>query len=265
MDGVFWVRVREQKRVKAFVVMSQSTVGKATPTLCSEDQKLGVLLPEWQPRALPDRNVLEGRYCNLEPLVVSQHAAELFEEHQQTPDGSSWTYLPYGPFVDFESYREWLVKQELSQDPLFFVVRPRSKSCRASGLTSFMRMEPSHGVIELGHVHFAPSMQRTAASTECLYLMLRRVFELGYRRCEWKCDSLNQPSRDSARRLGFTYEGTFRQAVVVKKRNRDTAWFSIIDREWPGIRLAFERWLDASNFDVNGAQRERLNTWEGRP
>jgi RimJ/RimL family protein N-acetyltransferase len=164
-----------------------------------------------------------------------------------------WTYLPYGPFAMRADYQAWVSAGAVSTDPLFFAIVDQGTG-RPVGVAAYLRIDPANGVIEIGHLAYALSLQRTTASTEAMYLMIRHVFELGYRRCEWKCNSLNAPSRAAARRLGFTHEGTFRQAMVTKGRNRDTDWFSIIDTEWPARRAEFERWLAPDNFAADGRQ-----------
>jgi RimJ/RimL family protein N-acetyltransferase len=170
-----------------------------------------------------------------------------------------WTYLAYGPFADHGAYNAWLAGAAESDDPLFHAIVD-GRSGRALGVASFLRIEPAVGVIEVGHIAYAPALQRTPAATEAMYLMMRRVFdELGYRRYEWKCDALNEPSRRAALRLGFTFEGIFRQATLYKGRNRDTAWYSVVDKEWPERKAAFEAWLEPGNFDAEGRQRTRLS------
>ena len=166
--------------------------------------------------------------------------------------------LPYGPFETLAGYRAFVEAECLGEDPLFHAVVPRSDG-RAAGVAAYLRAEPEFGVIEVGHICYAPRLQRTSAATEAMYLLARRAFEeLGYRRYEWKCDALNARSRAAAARLGFRFEGVFRQATIYKGRNRDTAWFSLIDREWPAVRAAFERWLDPGNLDGAGRQRRSL-------
>jgi RimJ/RimL family protein N-acetyltransferase len=200
---------------------------------------------------------MAGRYCRVEPLDVGRHAASLHENNRSAVDGRAWTYLGYGPFETLADYRRWLTEHAQSDDPLFHTIVDATGE--AVGLASYLRIDPANGVIEVGHLNYSPRLQRTRASTEAMYLMMRRAFdELGYRRYEWKCDSLNEPSRQAALRLGFTYEGIFRQAVVYKGRNRDTAWYSIVDGEWPALRAAYEHWLDPANFDDTGRQRRRL-------
>jgi RimJ/RimL family protein N-acetyltransferase len=221
-------------------------------------QPVGFPVPSWQPRPRPGRTSMEGRFCRLEPLEADNHAAALFAANSEDKEASNWTYLPYGPFKRFEDYRAWAVQYSRSDDPLFFAVIARD-SGKAVGVASYLRIEPSSGCLEVGHINFSPRLQRKPAATESMYLMMRRAFdELGYRRYEWKCDALNQPSRSAAERLGFTFEGLFRQATIYKGRNRDTAWYSVIDREWPALKNAFERWLDPGNFDASGRQEHSL-------
>lgn len=223
-------------------------------------QPVGPDLPDWTPRPRPPVAPIPGRYCRLEPLSAPCHAADLYHAFSQASDGSDWTYLSVGPFADAVAYRRF-VEQAQAQaggDPLHHAVID-SASGRALGLLALMRIEPAHGVIEVGHVTFSRLLQRTRIATEAQFLLMRRVFdELGYRRYEWKCDSLNAPSRAAAIRLGFQFEGIFRQAVVYRGRSRDTAWFSIIDSEWPALRAAYERWLGPDNFDAAGRQRQGL-------
>jgi RimJ/RimL family protein N-acetyltransferase len=210
-------------------------------------------------RPRPPLTPLEGRHCRLEPLDPDRHAAELYLGNCQARDERDWTYLPYGPFERLDAYRAWADQAAAADDPLFHTIIDGA-SGRASGVASLMRIDSVNGVIEVGHIKYTPVLQRTVAATEAMFLLMRRVFdELGYRRYEWKCDALNAPSRAAAMRLGFVFEGIFRQAVVYKGRNRDTAWFSIIDREWPGLNRAYEQWLAAENFDAQGRQRRRLS------
>jgi RimJ/RimL family protein N-acetyltransferase len=222
-------------------------------------QPIGLPLPHWTARPRPPRTAIEGRFCRIEPLDVARHGADLFAANREAPDGRSWTYLAYGPFETLDAYRQWLETSCLGDDPLFHAILDKA-SGRAVGLASYLRIDPGPGVIEVGHINYSPLLQRKPAATEAMYLMMRRVFdELGYRRYEWKCDTLNAPSRAAARRLGFRFEGVFRQAAVYKGRNRDTAWFSIVDSEWPALKHAFERWLDPANFDAEGWQRSPLS------
>ncbi len=232
-------------------------VEQGSPSVVNQHgQAVGVALPDWRPRSFPPAAVLTGRSCRLEPLDVEHHVRELFDADAADASGESWTYLPYGPFESFDAYRAWAADMAARSDPQMFAVIDQSG--QAVGVLGLMRIDPSNGVIEIGHVHFSPGLQRSVAATEAVALLLRRAFELGYRRCEWKCDALNQPSRRAALRLGFVFEGLFRQAVVIKGRNRDTTWFSIVDREWPVVAQALAAWLEPANFDAEGRQRHRL-------
>ena len=220
-------------------------------------QTIGPALPGWQPPARPAQRRLKGRFCLVEPLDVAKHARALFDANSQDREQRMWTYLAYGPFAQFNEYERWLTERATSTDPLFQVFVSRA-SGNAVGLGTFMRIDPPAGTIEVGHIALSPVLQRSPAATEAMYLMMRHAFELGYRRYEWKCDALNAKSRRAAERLGFVFEGVFRQATVYKSRSRDTAWYSVIDSEWPVLREAFERWLDRDNFDASGVQRTRL-------
>jgi len=221
-------------------------------------QPIGFPLPDWQARPRPPRTPMEGRFCRLEPFDPERHAAELFAANGEDRDRRNWTYLPYGPFERFEDYRSWLDRFCRGDDPFFQAIIDRSTG-RPVGIASYMRIDPASGVIEVGGINYSPQLQQKPGATEAMYLMMARVFdELGYRRYEWKCDSLNAPSRAAAERLGFRFEGIFRQATVYKQRNRDTAWFSILDSEWPGLKQGFERWLAPENFDASGKQKRQL-------
>jgi RimJ/RimL family protein N-acetyltransferase len=222
-------------------------------------QPIGAPLPGWQKRPRPPRTAMTGRFCRVEPLDPERHAAELFAANRLDRDGRNWTYSAAGPFDRLDAYRAWIDKTCLGQDPLFHAIIDAARGS-AIGVAAYLRIEPAVGVIEVGHINYSPLLQQKPAATEAMYLMMRRAFdELGYRRYEWKCDSLNAPSRAAALRLGFRFEGVFRQATVYKERNRDTAWFSIIDSDWPALKQAFERWLDPDNFDAEGRQRRRLS------
>jgi RimJ/RimL family protein N-acetyltransferase len=216
-------------------------------------QPIGPALPDWRPPPRPQQQPLVGRFCTVEPLDPAKHARDLFEANSLDREHRMWTYLFSGPYDSFEDYERWLAERAPGVDPLFqaFVSR---ETGRAVGLGSFMRIDQAMGAIEVGHIAMSPLLQRSPAATEAMFLMMRHAFELGYRRYEWKCDSLNEKSRRAAERLGFTYEGLFRQAIVYKGRSRDTAWYSIIDAEWPRVRAAFERWLEPGNFDADGRQ-----------
>lgn len=218
-------------------------------------QPIGFPVQGWTARPRPPRTPITGRFCRVEPIDAGRHAEDLYKANT---DLLCWTYLFYGPFESFETYRRWLVEMIALDDPLFYAIVDKA-SGKAVGVAAYMRIDPPNGVIEVGHLNFSPALQRTAAATEAMYLMMRRAFdELGYRRYEWKCDSLNAPSRRAAERLGFNYEGLFRQAIIYKKRSRDTAWYSIVDTEWPARKKAFERWLAPENFDAAGRQRRPL-------
>ena len=212
----------------------------------------------WTPARLPQRELLQGNSVRLEPIDVQRHGKALYDaSHQDGAAHELFMYLPYGPFAGLHQFRTWLGACATSNDPLFVAVVDLATH-RPAGMASFMRMVPEHGVIEIGHIWFSPALQRTRQATEAIYLMVRHAFDLGYRRLEWKCDALNERSLRAALRFGFRYEGVFRQHLVVKDRNRDTAWFSILDREWPQIRAGFEAWLAPDNFETNGEQRRSM-------
>ena len=225
-------------------------------TINAFGQPIGDALPGWTPPLVPSREPMSGRYCRLEP-AHERFVPELYAASAHDRDGRTWTYLPYGPIASEEEYRRWFATTCLGDDPLFFVIVDTALG-RAVGQASYLNIKPTQGSIEVGHIYFSPLAARTRVATEAMYLMMRRAFEAGYRRYEWKCDSLNAPSRAAAERFGFSYEGLFRQAVVVKGRNRDTAWFAAIDGEWPRLSAAFEGWLAPENFDSSGQQRRPL-------
>lgn len=221
-------------------------------------QPVGALLPHWTPPPAPSGAPLHGRYCTLERLDPARHAAALFAANAADQAGAMWTYLPYGPFASFAAYMVLVEQWAASSDPLFYaIIDPAANS--AVGVASYLRVTPPSGSIEVGHLAFAPALQRTRAATEALYLLMAHAFGLGYRRFEWKCNALNRPSRAAAARLGLRFEGIFRQATVVKQRNRDTAWYAAIDRDWPALERAFAQWLDPANFDAHGQQHRRLS------
>jgi RimJ/RimL family protein N-acetyltransferase len=215
----------------------------------------------WSPARRPDRAPLQGETVRLEPIDPARHAEELFAASEGAP--SLWDYLAYGPFENQAVFTDWLKERAASSDPIFYAILERA-SGQAHGMASLMRIKPDNGVIEVGHIWFAPVLQRTRQATEAIYLLARYAFDLGNRRFEWKCDSLNAPSRRAAERYGFVFEGVFRQHMVVKGRNRDTAWFSITDGEWPLRRAAFEAWLAPANFDQTGHQLESLSALRDR-
>lgn len=231
--------------------------------MTTEDtNEMGQALPGWQPPPHPPRLALEGHYCRLEPLDAARHAEALFAANALDAEGLNWTYLSYGPFGDLSQYRAWVEKVGPGEDPLFFAILDQATG-RATGVASYLRIAPESGSIEVGHINYSPLLQRTRAATEAMYLMMAQAFALGYRRYEWKCNALNQPSRAAAQRLGLSYEGLFRQATVVKGRNRDTAWYATIDSEWPALEAAFLQWLDPANFDAQGQQRRPLSSLTG--
>ena len=221
-------------------------------------QPVGAPVPGWSPRPRPPRTAMAGRFCTVEPLDPERHAAQLFAAYADDVEGRIWTYLPRGPYASLDEYRSWAETACRGDDPLVHAIIDNATGAPV-GTASYLRIEPAIGVIEVGSITYSPRLQRRPAATEAMYLMMRRVFdELGYRRYEWKCDSLNQPSRNAAARLGFRYEGLFRQATMTRGRNRDTAWFSVIDKEWPALHAAFEGWLDPANFAADGTQRRSL-------
>jgi RimJ/RimL family protein N-acetyltransferase len=220
-------------------------------------QPIGAALPSWEPPPFPPHTPLVGRYCRLEPLQVARHARDIWSAQAEDPTPARWTYLFNGPFASFEDFEKWMAGAQASRDPQFYAIVV--DDC-AVGLAAYMRIEPKHGVIEIGNIYYSPRLAQTRAATEAMFLFMSNVFELGYRRFEWKCDSCNLPSRLAAGRYGFTYEGKFRQAIVYKGRNRDTAWFAVIDTDWrAGLRDAYLRWLDPANFDAAGAQKLKLS------
>ena len=221
-------------------------------------QPVGFPVPDWHPPFLPARSPLSGRYCRVEPLDTGRHATDLFSAYELDTEGRLWTYLPYGPFETLKDFSLWMDEASKQLDPLYFSIIERTTG-KATGIAAFLRIDPKNGSIEVGGLCFSPLLQRTTAATEAMFLMMEYAFSLGYRRYEWKCNALNAPSRASAERLGFTFEGIFRQATVVKGHNRDTAWYSILDREWPDLKKHFLNWLDPENFDSSGRQKIGLN------
>lgn len=212
----------------------------------------------WQPRPRPARTVTHGRYVDLVPLNVDEHSHELFEASRVADADVRFTWLPEVPPTSLADFRGWVESSAASEDPIFFAVIDKA-SGKVAGRQTLMRIDADNGVVEIGNIYWSPMIARQRGATEALYLAAKYVFdELGYRRFEWKCNDDNVPSKNAALRFGFEHEGTFRQHLIVKGLNRDTAWFSIIDKEWPGLRDSFEVWLDAANFDVNGVQKQRL-------
>jgi len=219
-------------------------------------QAIGDAVLNWAPPPAPPREVLRGRRCDLEPLDLERHGDALYEANARD-DGSNWTYLFAEAPASRESYLSYMQATFTGSDPLCFAIVDQATRT-AVGIASYLRIVPEHGCIEVGHINFSPALQRTPVATEAMYHLMLHVFELGYRRYEWKCDSLNAPSRAAAQRLGFSFEGVFRNAIVYKGRSRDTAWYSITDAEWPAVRGAYEQWLSADNFDAHGSQRVQL-------
>lgn len=220
------------------------------------ERRVGADLLGWQAPKWPENDVMSGRYVRLEPLSDAAHARDLYAVNQA--DARIWDYLPYGPFADFDAYRGWVASVQGGSDPFFFALIDQ-RTGKAAGVASYLRITPVHGVIEVGHINYSPALQSTPAATEAMFLMADWVFRAGYRRYEWKCDALNLPSRRAAERLGFSYEGTFRQHMIYKGRNRDTAWFAMTDKDWPALRAAYLTWLDPANFDGDGRQKVRLS------
>ena len=211
-------------------------------------------LSDWTPPSLPPRVAIPGRYATLEPLDRA-HIPGLLDAFGEDEAGAMWQYLPLEP-VDEARYTTWVDAARASTDPMHFAVRMEND--QLGGTLSLMRITPSVGSVETGWLTFAPRLQRTREATEAVFLLMQWAFEAGYRRFEWKCDAANLPSRRAAERFGFSYEGIFRQASIVKGRNRDTAWFACIDGEWPQLRNAFQTWLSPDNFDQAGEQKQRL-------
>ena len=220
-------------------------------------QPIGDALPDWTGRTAPDHGTLTGRYTTLCALDPSMHGDDLFAAFT---DPAMWTYMPVGPFADRTAFDAFLAGIKHSTDPLFYaIIDPASG--RAMGFASYLRIEPAVGAIEVGYITMSPALQKTRIATEAMYLMMAHAFDdLGYRRYEWKCDNLNGPSKRAAQRFGFTYDGMFPQATVYKGRNRDTAWFSIVDGDWARVKAGFEAWLDPANFDSGAMQKSRLMT-----
>eukprot|EP01134_Creolimax_fragrantissima_P003769 CFRG3769T1 len=202
--------------------------------------------------------VFVGQYCKVEPLDMAKHGADLSHAFVHDTKPEDYTYMPYGPFLTKEECTSYFVSVEHSADPFFYAIVDKSSGV-ALGIASYMRIKPFKGVVEVGFVQYSPLLQRTRMATEAMYLMMKNAFDLGYRRYEWKCDDLNERSMASAIRLGFTFEGTFRQHIFYKGRNRDTAWLAVLDCEWPSLRKSFENFLSPTNFDAEGRQRNSLN------
>ena len=235
------------------------TTRPAEDRLRGESQVSGAAVDPLPPGLFPPRRMLEGVSVRLEPLDPAAHVNELFiASHEDERARAVWTWLYPAPFADEVTFAVWLREGAAAADPVFYAIRDRA-SGRASGMAAFMRVAPKDGVLELGHIWFAPALQQTRASTEALVLMLRHAFDdLGYRRVEWKCNALNAPSRRAALRLGFRFEGIFFRHMIIKGHNRDTAWYAMLAEEWPDRRAAFAEWLADRNFDAQGRQRRPL-------
>lgn len=229
-----------------------------------QDQPVGRLV-DTRVAPRPERTTLKGRAITLVPLDAEAHGDDLFDQSNGGEKDRLWTYLFDGPYTDRAVFKAGLAQKQASNDPLFFAVVDNVTG-RAVGYQTFLRIEPAHRVIEVGNILYTPAMQRTIGATEAQYLFARHVFEdLGYRRYEWKCNELNAPSKRAAVRFGFTFEGVFRDHMIVKGRNRDTAWYSMLESEWPKRKAAFEAWLDPRNFNAEGRQIVALGDLQARP
>lgn len=239
------------------VAISAINFSHAATSVNALGQPVGGSMSDWTPPPFPPHKPLAGRYCQLEPLSTQHHLKDLWSAQSEEPSEACWTYLTCGPFPSVDEFEKWCVDAASTSDPQFYAIVVGG---RAVGFVSYLRIKPDHGAIEVCHVYFSPRLTKTRAATEAIYLLADNAFKLGYRRFEWKCDSFNYPSRSTAARLGFTFEGLFRQAMTYKGRDRDTMWFSIIDQDWRGgLEGAFERWLNPGNFDDDGKQRLRLS------
>ena len=221
--------------------------------------KFGEIVDSFSIPPHPKGISIEGKLVDLKPLIASEFAEELFISNAIDKEGINWTYLPYGPFDSQVDYAKWIKSFEEGDDPIFFAVISK-KLKKAIGIASFLRINPTKGLIEVGHINYSPLLQKTTEATEAMFLMMKWVFDNGYRRYEWKCNALNLKSRRAAQRLGFSYEGVFRQMTISKGRNRDTAWFAIIDKEWVEIERCFDQFLSESNFDNNGKSKVSLTS-----
>ncbi len=237
--------------------MTTSSIPSHSPTDQPTTHQRGKPLPNWTARPRPARQLIDGRYCRLEALDVAKHGDDLVAAFMAS-DPASWAYLFIGPFENDAAIRNWLTEAAVSKDYVYIAIVDR-RTGRAAGLCAYMRIDPGNGSIEIGNIHYSDALKRTQATTEAMFLLMRHVFDdLGYRRYEWKCDALNEPSRRAALRLGFTFEGIFRQHMIVKGHSRDTAWFSIVDSEWPALKMAYEKWLSPANFGNDGQQQASL-------
>ena len=218
----------------------------------------GMDLSDWSAPIFPIAKKMDGQFCRVEPLHVQSHVDDLWAANSEDKADLMWRYLPYGPFENKDAYRVWLEGVCENKDPQWYAILDKQKN-QAVGIASYLQIRPEHGCIEVGHLAFSPLLQRTPAATEAMYLMMQYVFKLGYRRYEWKCNALNDKSRAAAQRLGFQFEGIFRQHLVLKGRNRDTAWFSILDGEWSALQACFLQWLSPDNFERTGEQKIHLS------
>ena len=219
-------------------------------------QPIGEPVADWKGVDYPRREAMEGRVCRLESLEVERHLEDLYSAFDG--DDELWTYMAVGPFPSIDAFSDWMQPTSKADDPLFYALIDKA-SGKALGMAAYMRIKPQAGAIEVGSISFSRQLQKTVIATEAMYLMMQQVFDVfGYRRYEWKCDSLNAASRKAAERFGFHFEGIFKQALVYKGRNRDTAWFAILDSEWPAIKQAYDKWLSEENFDKYGQQKQKL-------
>jgi len=221
--------------------------------------KFGEIVESFSIPPHPKGISIEGKLVDLKPLNSNKYAKELFSSNSLDEKGINWAYLPYGPFDSQAEYVKWIRSFEEGDDPVFFAIISK-KLKKAIGIASFLRINPVQGLIEVGHINYSPLLQKTTEATEAMFLMMRWVFDNGYRRYEWKCNALNLKSRRAAQRLGFSYEGVFRQMTISKGRNRDTAWFAIIDKEWQDLKRCFDQFLSESNFDNNGKSKVSLTS-----
>lgn len=218
-------------------------------------------LTNWQTRPRPERQILEGKFVRLEPLNAAKHGDDLYEASTVADVEERFQWLYETPPASRQEFDEWLIEKEKSEDPLFFAVIDK-KTGKVTGRQTLMRIDPANGVAEIGNIYWGPLMARTPAATEAQYLFMQYIFDtLGYRRYEWKCNNANIPSKKAAERFGFEFEGIFRQHLIVKGKNRDTAWYSVIDADWPDLNTAYKQWLSDDNFDENGLQKMRLSDY----
>lgn len=227
-----------------------------------KDRPIGPVVAGFTPPPRPGPDRMGGRHVTLERLDPARHADDLFAAN--AGQDWVWDYMPYGPFADLHAYRDWQAGMAATGDPFFYALRDNAADA-VGGLASYLRIDPANGVIEIGHIEIAPALQQTPAATEAISLMIGWAFDAGYRRVEWKCNALNEPSRRAALRYGFAFEGVFRQHMITKGRNRDSAWYSIIDSDWPRLARAHRAWLAPENFDAQGRQRQSLSALTAEP